>query len=123
MGEFFNACVAVVDGVYKAEEFGGTAADDSDSHRSTSSNPPSVLPKRTIAQAYSHSPPPTSRDVPRSRFHQPKSQEGGVCYAGFRSSGKLPRKGWIHISQIDLSLKESPPGFQADYSTGLPVVC
>ena len=32
----------------------------------------------------------------------------GVCYAGFKSSGKLPRKGWIHISQIDLSLKESP---------------
>lgn len=32
----------------------------------------------------------------------------GVCYAGFRSSGKLPRKGGIHISQIDLSLKESP---------------
>ena len=31
-----------------------------------------MLPKRTSSQAYSHSPPPTSREVPRSRFHQPK---------------------------------------------------
>ena len=44
----------------------------SDDHRSTSSDPPSVLPKRTSSQAYSHSPPPTSRDIPHSRFHQPK---------------------------------------------------
>ena len=44
----------------------------SDDHRSTSSDPPSVLPKRTSSQAYSHSPPPTSRDIPHSRFHHPK---------------------------------------------------
>ena len=44
----------------------------SDEHRSTSSDPPSVLPKRTSSQAYSHSPPPTSRDIPHSRFHHPK---------------------------------------------------
>ena len=44
----------------------------SDDHRSTSSDPASVLPKRTSSQAYSHSPPPTSRDIPHSRFHQPK---------------------------------------------------
>ena len=43
-----------------------------DDHRSTSSDPPSVPPKRTSSQAYSHSPPPTSRDTPHSRFHQPK---------------------------------------------------
>ena len=42
----------------------------SDDHRSTSSDPPSVL--RTSSQAYSHSPLPTSRDIPHSRFHHPK---------------------------------------------------
>ena len=31
-----------------------------------------MLPKRTSSQAYSHSPPPTSRDIPHSRFHHPK---------------------------------------------------
>eukprot|EP00434_Breviolum_minutum_P037744 symbB.v1.2.033470.t1/scaffold4163.1/size45672/1 len=58
------------------EESEGTSSEElipaSDDHRSTSSDPPSVLPKRTSSQAYSHSPPPTSREVPRSRFHQPK---------------------------------------------------
>ena len=58
------------------EESEGTSSEElipaSDEHRSTSSDPPSVLPKRTSSQAYSHSPPPTSREVPRSRFHQPK---------------------------------------------------
>ena len=49
------------------------AEEKSDEHRSTSS--PSVLPKRTLSQAYSHSPPPTSRDIPHSRFHQPKREQ------------------------------------------------
>ena len=44
----------------------------SDDHRSTSSDPPSVPPKRTSSQVYSHSPPPTSRGIPHSRFHHPK---------------------------------------------------
>ena len=49
--------------------------DDSDSHRSTSSDPPSVPPIRTLSQAYSHSPPPTPRKVPQSKFHQPKREQ------------------------------------------------
>lgn len=25
----------------------------------------------------------------------------GVCYAGYRGSGKLPKRGWIYINQVD----------------------
>ena len=35
----------------------------------------------------------------------PRVKETGVCYAGFRAEGKLPRKGHIHPVQIDA---ESP---------------
>ena len=51
---------------------------NSDSHRSTSSDPPSMppkAPKRTSSQAYSHSPPPLPQQLPQSRFHQPKSEQ------------------------------------------------
>ena len=30
----------------------------------------------------------------------PFVSESGVCYAGFRGAGRLPRKGHVHVSQL-----------------------
>ena len=57
-----------------------SSLDASDSHESTSSDPPSAPPrapkfKRTSSQAYSHSPPPPPQHLPQSRLNQPKSDQ------------------------------------------------
>jgi len=84
-----------------------SSLDASDSHESTSSDPPSAPPrapkfKRTSSQAYSHSPPPPPQHLPQSRLNQPKSEQPATSTRTSRPEPPPQRKSRVEFGSRQL---------------------